>query len=65
MRYAEVGDRLGGGILGVLLPLAAQAADNLVPLGNPMPASQVAAAAPPGFVSFCMRFADQCITDKD
>jgi predicted transglutaminase-like cysteine proteinase len=54
-------------ILGLLLPAmaqASQASGNLVPLGNPMPAAQAAAPVPPGFVSFCMRFAGQCITDK-
>ncbi|HUO01928.1 MAG TPA: transglutaminase-like cysteine peptidase [Rhizomicrobium sp.] len=44
-------------------PMAANAAE-LVPLANRMPASHASAPLPAGFVSFCMRFAGQCETDK-
>lgn len=55
------------GLVGVMLglcPVAAQAADDLVPLASAMPAGRGAAPMPAGFLSFCLRFADQCATDK-
>jgi len=34
------------------------------PLAKSMPDSHVVAPLPPGFVSFCIRFADQCMTEN-
>lgn len=36
-----------------------------IPDAKAMPASEIAAPAPAGFVSFCTRFADQCRLSKD
>ncbi|MGH7870146.1 MAG: transglutaminase-like cysteine peptidase [Candidatus Dormibacteraceae bacterium] len=53
---------------GVFAPSAADALalaspeGDLLPLAKSMPESHVAAPLPSGFVSFCIRFADQCAT---
>jgi len=54
-----------GLLVGLFLipPVVAHAAD-LVPLGNRIPASHQPAPAPAGFVSFCIRFASQCATNR-
>jgi predicted transglutaminase-like cysteine proteinase len=44
-------------------PYAPVASANDLPDGKAMPDSAIAAPQPPGFVSFCMRFAAQCVTD--
>lgn len=45
------------------IPNPADAADGLVPLASRMPASHIAAPMPAGFVSFCLRFPGQCVSD--
>jgi predicted transglutaminase-like cysteine proteinase len=40
-------------------------ADNLIPTGKLMPAGLIPGPQPPGFISFCMRFMDQCAFSKD
>jgi predicted transglutaminase-like cysteine proteinase len=61
-------------VLGFVLPTTAHAipnpqvsgaADGLLPLANAMPDSHAEIPAPPGFISFCVRFADQCATPKN
>ena len=43
----------------------AMADDASLPKAKSMPDSRIAAPAPAGFVSFCTRFADQCMLSKD
>lgn len=46
------------------LTIGSQGPEGLVPLAKSMPDSHAAAPLPPGFISFCIRFADQCVTEK-
>ena len=39
--------------------VTAARADDLIPIAKPMPGNEVA-SSPPGFISFCIRFPDQC-----
>lgn len=48
-------------IAAALLGGCATQGPDLIPIGCDMPESSVQAAAPTGFVSFCLRFATQCI----
>lgn len=40
-------------------------ADTMPPNGKALPDSRIAAPVPAGFVSFCLRFPDQCTISKD
>jgi predicted transglutaminase-like cysteine proteinase len=45
--------------------VAAINAGAALPSGKVLPDSRIAAAVPAGFVSFCLRFPDQCMLSKD
>ena len=47
----------------VLLGIAPSKAGGLLPLARIMPRTHISVAAPQGFISFCIRFVDQCASD--
>lgn len=61
--YCAAGVSAQAGTVEPAVQQAPAPAAELVPLGRAMPDSNASAPLPPGFVSFCIRFADQCQTD--
>ena len=65
LSFAAAGCAVPAGSVGAIGPYASQApaaalASAVMPHADAMPDSQIIADLPAGFLSFCMRFADQC-----
>lgn len=67
---AVAGCQSPGNVVGALQPMAygsdiLDASAGTMPPSTPMPTGLQAAAIPDGFISFCLRFRDQCTTSSD